>query len=412
MGHRASSSTFQYTELLDTNDQDADIIGIPKKSLFREDREKYGPCARRTIIHNLEGKVGFKGRIACKADKYAHFLQRVVVVADMPALESTVGSGTGIKWCKDIGYHLINAAYLYIDDKEVQKITNHWLVIFRDITLRTDDTYTENNLIGNTEDLTEFSATKIGRRVYILIPYFFSRHPSLALPLVAGKESKVEIKIEIKALEELYILDTGSSILGGDAKKPQLEQVRLYLDYLRVDDGQINVFIKQPLKYIIEQVQSTEIQCNGIDYNIILPFNFPIKCIFWTAQLTSFIENGANQHSNYTDASDYLGNNLIDEAGIFVGKEEIIPMQKAEFFAILEPRKFSIKSPITGLNMYSFAVCPLDIEPSGTLNASASKDVILRLRLKSSAQTTVRIFAWSFNVMTAKNGQLFVKWLT
>jgi hypothetical protein len=93
--------------------------------------------------------------------------------------------------------------------------------------------------------------------------------------------------------------------------------------------------------------------------------------------------------------------------------------REGKYFNVVQPYQHHTSSPGIGVNVYSFAIRPEDIQPSGSCNFSRIDNAILNLTLtpstfqtyygddaSSTPQTsaTVRVYAVNYNVLRIMAG--------
>ena len=74
---------------------------------------------------------------------------------------------------------------------------------------------------------------------------------------------------------------------------------------------------------------------------------------------------------------------------------------------IIQPYQHYNSSPIEGINVYSFALYPLEFQPSGTYNLSSIGDSELVLETSNIYTNDIaelRIYARSYNVLRVMSG--------
>jgi hypothetical protein len=138
------------------------------------------------------------------------------------------------------------------------------------------------------------------------------------------------------------------------------------------------------MDYLIEQVQVVEpygIAANKGSVSVPLVLNNPIKELFWvfrrnvmetTNEYFNFTSLTANQAGTYKD--------LMTNAVIQLDGQDRFEKRDGKYFRLIQPYQYHTTNPnSTYIYMYSFALKPEDIQPSGTLNASRFEDIRLQI---------------------------------
>ena len=177
------------------------------------------------------------------------------------------------------------------------------------------------------------------RQLYVPLPFFFSKHPGLALPLVALQYHEVFIEIECRPISELYTIIETRDFGDVPARKrtapnpsfehhhignfitsvpiasftPEMDltdgdknlqgwnsNVHLLANYIFLDDQERTQFANNEHEYLIEQVTRQDFTGVYGSQSLKLNLNHPTKLLLWCAQ-RSDIGQKLNLHNNYTN---------------------------------------------------------------------------------------------------------------
>jgi hypothetical protein len=154
-------------------------------------------------------------------------------------------------------------------------------------------------------------------------------------------------------------------------------------------------------------------------------FNHPCKEIIWVVQNPSYIDcnSASNQPWRYTDAQ--LGNPTA-VAKIQLNGQDRFSEREGSYFNFVQPYQHHTSTPSTGINVYSFALKPEDLQPSGSCNMSRIDNAVLNLTLTpatfrtlilpingssdtdlvdaAATSANVRIYATNYNVLRIMSG--------
>ena len=221
--------------------------------------------------------------------------------------------------------------------------------------------------------------TQYTKKIYLPLQFWFNNHPGLALPLVALRNQEVSLRITFNKRDELR------GNLNNNDTSLKLSDVKIYADYYYLDKTERQLFQNKTHEYLIETLQTkkrlTDITVQAgtnasVEINYELDFQHPVKYICWAITNPGipgvnrgqgpcyFISLCSNsQHGN--DGND--GSAIIKFSNI--DRFEKRPMS---YFTRLLPMKYCNGSvpDLDRIGMYSFALNPFDIQPSGTLNFS------------------------------------------
>ncbi len=215
------------------------------------------------------------------------------------------------------------------------------------------------------------------------------------IPII-GQESLYETNININSVvvkDESYFRFNNPSII----------ESYLLVNYIYLDNDERFKFLTKTHQYLIPVVQNIPEQIaysTNIAYKI--PFINPNKIIFWRCCLLSNINN--NDSFNYT-----INNEPIcEKSQIILNSVSRIGSTNNEVYTILQNHMNNFVSSQNGINMYSFALNPMDFQPSGTCNFSQIDDTYLQLTLnkKINYQNPVNIKAYGiqYNLFRIADG--------
>jgi hypothetical protein len=252
--------------------------------------------------------------------------------------------------------------------------------------------------------------------LYVPLEFWFNRHTGLALPLIALQYHEVKINIEFNELRYLCNVASPTNGVGAQSiltgvNNNGLAAASLYVDYIYLDTEERRRFAQTAHEYLIEQLQFTgEESVTSTSNKIQMNFNHPCKEIIWVVQNPSYIDcnSQSNQPWRYTDAQ--LGNPTA-VAKIQLNGQDRFSEREGSYFNFVQPYQHHTSTPSTGINVYSFALKPEDLQPSGSCNMSRIDNAVLNLTLTPATfQTVVQYIDADWTLSTgagtsAPNGQ-------
>ena len=218
--------------------------------------------------------------------------------------------------------------------------------------------------------------------------------------------------IKFKLVDTSYTKKNGEIyIIKFKPIKPEkIEDIRIFCDYIYLDVAERKYFAKNSHNYLIEQIQF-----NGVDdykkgtitLKSDLEFNHPCKEIIWVNQLK--INNKLNQLNNYSNGvivNDNMNNNdTIEDAILMVNGQDRFIKRKGKYFRLLVPYQRHTRTPDKYIYVYSFALNPEQIQPSGSCNFSRLDNSELLINMKTDTQDSqLRVYATNYNILKIING--------
>ena len=325
------------------------------------------------------------------------------------------------KWVENIGCLIIKDATIFFDDKQIDYITGEWLIIWNELTMPVKDSF--NEITGNIKELTNPSTGKNiirinnniystfdypsaninsgipsikGRKISVPLPFWFSKNPSLAIPILNFSSSiTITFRINLQNIENLYVIY--SDILNmhispnyynllyntkiSIKKFINDENINPYLEatYVLLDNDERIELKKTATRHILFETMdmiSNDIGIGGDGSirSIDMLSKFPVKELIWTLKRTDTIDK-FNDVLNYTNSIPKNNeNSIMNTAKInwkTVGNNYMRVDEKgAYYFNNIQPYENHSCIPRQGIYNYSFSIYPEKWFPTGSYNSS------------------------------------------
>jgi hypothetical protein len=454
--------------------QDVYLTANPQVTFFKQLYRRHSNFAMESIEQTFNGVASFGKRVTCTVARNGDLITRIYLQATLPSVDPTNldVSGAEFEWIPYVGQFLIKSVEIEIGGQKIDKHYGDWLHIWNELTLPTGkgrayhqmvnsfggvivgtqdaapcDPCTNEAAKGMTEqancvnaDLAALgSDCRLGQKtyaalgpnacipettLYIPLEFWFNRHTGLALPLIALQYHEVKLNIEFNELK--YLVNSTDAKLVSDLNKHGLVAASLYVDYIYLDTEERRRFAQVAHEYLIEQLQFTgEESVTSSANKIQMSFNHPVKELVWVVQNPSYLDCNhlTNQPWRYSDG---VCGNPVAVAKVQLNGHDRFTEREGKYFNTVQPYQHHTASPATGINVYSFALKPEDLQPSGTCNFSRIDNAVLNLTLSASAFSTaietlpvveegaevegtqnslaVRIYATNYNVLRIMSG--------
>jgi len=298
------------------------------------------------------------------------------------------GERARFAWVRKIGHYLIEKMWIKIDDQLVDEQYGEWLEIWHELSKRIKKERGYKLLIGDVPELTTLTNKVIGEfELYIPLQYWFCKHVSLALPLVALHNAEIKLYFKIRELNELSFFDDFSVF----KKKPMLD-CRLLTEYIFVDDDEKTSLVKSKLEYLTDVLQfNGELVITKENLNeeklidVKTMFKGPCKEFFWFMQRISYIDGslpfGERKWHVYSyDLEETV--NPIQQAKIKFNARDREVFKDIEYYNLTQPYERHYSDSAKGVNVYSFSLDPESIQPSGSANMSKIEDASIEIKLR------------------------------
>ena len=455
--------------------QDVYLTANPQVTFFKQLYRRHSNFAMESIEQVFNGQGGFGKRVQCTLSRNGDLITKVYVQVTLPAIdENTVRSldeqASTVQWVPYLGQFLIDSVTVEIGGQQIDKHYGQWLNIWNELTLPTgkavayttmvngyggckvspsqpcDPCATEgsgannnhieaNNyymalwngspyLVRDNDDNTdigpELSRCVPETTLYIPLEFWFNRHTGLALPLIALQYHEVKINIDFQQLQYLVNI-TGGSPAQNKATFQNLSNAglvacSLFVDYIYLDTEERRRFAQVAHEYLIEQLQFTGTESvTSTSNKIKLSFNHPCKELIWVVQNPEYID--CNYENNYPfDYTDSKRANPVAVAKLQLNGQDRFVEREGSYFNYVQPYQHHTNTPSKGICVYSFALRPEDLQPSGSCNFSRIDNAVLNLTLNpgtfgtdnnagnSNDSANVNIYATNYNVLRIMSG--------
>lgn len=320
------------------------------------------------------------------------------------AFSSTLGST--YSYYDSVATYLVRDATLKIGGQTIQSITGEYIEIWNELNVPYENQPGLQLLTGKYDTGTTVGPP--GRVYYANLPFYFYGSPELSIPITALGRQDVEVWITFRNFSELTAVSVENPTLTAT----------IITDYVYLSNPEINWFQNHRLDYIITQTQYEEFDLPQGFQTAIFPLKFtgPVKELFFVSQPVG------NLPYNYV----VPGSTSPDLASLgmtFNGEDAFLTTcTNAVYVGVIEPFNHhtnffsspppdapsSISSPGRQFYMYAFSTNPTSGIPSGSVNFSRIRNILLELNVFNSSAfyppKQFRIIATSQNVLRVENG--------
>jgi hypothetical protein len=268
----------------------------------------------------------------------------------------------------------------------------------------------------NNFETNDFEITPIPLRKNVhstlVVPFFFSKHESIALPLCALNHSDIQIVVKFKEFSKCIIQEynysgTTSYGINGDGGSSKIARYKqfteavtgsiksfeVYSENIYLDDSEKKMFLNRELTYLIElnHIGNQQIIKNptkDVIYTMDLECKNPTKYLLWYLQREDVYD--ANYYDNTTTLFPlkHVGtydttnkDHLLKNAIISLNNNDITDSLDATFLSDVQLHQKFNTSTEGIIYAFSFALYPRQMEPSGTINFSRILHKSLKLSL-------------------------------
>ena len=409
-------------QLVTQGKQDVFLTGNPQVTWFKMVYRRYTNFSIEQQIIPLDSQADFGRRVTVLLPRKGDLLGALWLEIELPPIKDSV-TGDPLSYSNSVAHSLIQEISIEIGEQEIDKQTGEWMELMSNLTVTSDKIQGWNTMIGKTAGASQgnknSSVVNQFGPLYLYVPlrFWFCKNPGLFLPLLAIQYHPIRINITLRPLNQMFIIDNPTvNPCDQTAAAASIKNMTLYGDFVHLDTEERRRFVANSHEYLIEQVQYTpniSIDSTASVVQIPMEFNHPLRELYWVVQRSAAVN--AQQWFNYTNYS--IGEssptgyqNLINNALLRIEGYDRFDIRNADYFRLVQPFQYHTAIPVNDyIYMYSFAIKPEDIQPSGSMNASRIDTITLQLNMNTTVvpargAATVRIYSVNHNVLRIVDG--------
>jgi len=325
------------------------LTGNPQITFFKTAYQRHTNFAYEWVPEYFDPTLSFdttsRSSMTVPIKRNGDLIRDVALVIDIPNIYSS--EEENFKWVKNLGHVFIHNTEFIIGAQCISKLYGQWMNIWYELTTPVSRRPGFDELIGNVQqvydpaiyygEIGETATASIQkRRLRVPLPFWFTTHPGLAVPLIAIQYTEVSINIDFRCLNDLFTIGIPSvsptelfenPIVGPNSNHVELKKElseqgygpnnifwkfvsglltpgiwnqNVYLDikYVYLDITERRIFAAAVSEYLITQVERLEFRgLQGVEQEDI-EFFHPVKEMIWVFQRDD-VQN-RNQWTNYT----------------------------------------------------------------------------------------------------------------
>lgn len=385
-----------------------------KISLFKHSYKNHMNFAKDTRRLQFTNIVNFNRDVYFKISengRYGDLINNIVLEFELPDLSDLLTTTDNqIGYCNGIGYAMIKEVVLKIGGNVINTLSGEWMHTWSRFTIPHgklkvfDDgiKYFNNNIPSNFK----------GGLVTIPLIFWFSQifnttyDNKLVFPLIAMRNTEIELIVKLRPLKDLLISNDGSSLTNEQLNNLNIIDHSILIDYIILTpEERIKYLNAKRQIYLINQIQEERfsIKANETVTKIdIKNFKYPITELIWFIRSNNNLLN--KDYFNYTNSlsGDSTRQGYYKTAKLIFDGRDRIPELSSNSFTIIEPLKAHNNIPLKSqISCYSFALEPENFgQPTGNCNFSGLHEPLLNITLKPNIPLSeFIIFGINYNVL-------------
>ncbi len=343
--------------------QDKYLTRDPEITFFKSMHRRHTNFAVESIEQTFNGSVGNSSRVSATISRNGDLVHRMWLEIDCDKdifVAIKAGRPPILPKSRALVYDLIKNVTVEIGGTRVDSHTGAWMYISDNLSCPASKRTNLDRCIGYGPSSGQHS-TNADKKFRIPLSFWFCKDAGQALPLIALQYHEVKVSVEF-----------GDGVGLHNGGNVAIQGAKLWVDYIYLDTAERRRFARSAHEYLIEQVQSTGDETGN---KIRLDFNHPVKELLWTAEDMETAKLQLNGHDRFAE-------------------------RDAKYFKHVQQYQHH-----TGMSadtyVYSFALEPEKLQPSGTCNFSRIDNATLKM---TGTTGTSVVYAVNYNVLRIKNG--------
>lgn len=257
-------------------------------------------------------------------------------------------------WIRKLAHYLIKEVTLKNDDQTINIHISDWLESYHEISKHQGVESGYLKMIGHRKDLIVYD-DKVKNSYTIVMPlvFYFNKDPALSLPLTASINTKYQIGIKLRNLDDVAYKEEFSVFVDPDSdfrqSEPSITNAYLMIEYIYLASEERNLFVKRRLEYLIDEVQYDN-NFNIADNNLV-----PIYKIGTIKRTKTVKKNGVKTKQQYYDTNKgvYIDKALLDSTSYstdLIPRNDYILSEYQDRSGII--KKMMIYKPLPNVNPY------------------------------------------------------------
>jgi len=350
--------------------------------------DNYDPIKNKYNIINKNVYVG----------KSMIFTEKKTVFYNSEIYQSIVGllKGSYPKhgWVKYLGYRLIESIELIMDSQEITSTNSDLMLLMDRMIVKDAHRRGVDQMIGNIPEIYTYD-DQLKPRIRLYIDFFpwFNQSMQSNIPIIGTINSKISLRIRYRALSNVFCIEDSSLIL----MKPKMG-TQLLCRYIYLEKAERKIFATTKMEQIMEKfLYSGPIlkQISDLyDYDKTGSKNY-LRHVFKLRDPTKYIliklrllapaqteSDKINSIINWDKINTIDGKNIVKKMMIELGGMDRENFKDCSYYQTYHPLSRKIQPLENGEMIYSFAIHPMDLHPSGTSNMTELRSLTLIIELE------------------------------
>lgn len=393
-----------------TGIQDLWLTGSPQFSYFLMNFKRHTKFSIEHIETPFDGDLRFGNEFLCriphnKGDLIKNMTLKITLQDPGPDIEVGELSGNYLAYVPSICTELLEHIELRIGGQTIQRLTGEYVFMHQQLNNSDDDVFQTLYFLNGHGGFLSYQGTYT---YFLDIPFYFYRHPSLAIPMCALTKQLVEVNIKLRNANEVVF---GYPFTPAPPETV-IKNISLDTEFVFLTDDEKGFLLTRPVEQVITQLQMSQVNIEaGLTRKaMMLNFKHPVKEMFFIAQSDAY--KNANYSLIYEDITrlqlKFNNQVVFDIDKMFMTYGHVynnyvnIPYTTASIdYLGNNTTLYSV------FGVYSFSNSPDKYYPTGQVNMSRIVHKLLDVEIAPyipEYDVKFRIYATNYNVLRIESG--------
>lgn len=322
-----------------------------------------------------------------------------------------------VRWCNAVGYALMKSVEIEIGGQRIDKHYSEWWDIWSELSEKEERREGLWAMVGKYDDAayadTYLREHAAARTLFIPLTFCYNRVPGLSIPLVALQYNNVNFNIEFRPYMECIKSNVACTALTAKTGGTPVtfDDCRLYVDYIYLDVEERRRFATIPHELLVEQLQflgDESVLASTLNRKVILNFTHPVKelvFVYTAAQNYASDPKDGNSWFDYSVPDAARSVNPFSSVKLLINGHDRFGARPGDYFKRVQTYQHHTRVPSKNILVYSFALNPEDMQPSGSCNFTRLDTAHLQLAMNPAlADGKIKIYALSYNILRISSG--------
>lgn len=318
-----------------------------------------------------------------------------------------------------IGLQMINNVQLTIGNQCIERLSGVYMLAWDELSGGI------KRLRGPAHELIHPFTMSKAHRMYIPLPFTFTKHSGAALPLIGLQFHAVKVTLRLNNFSDVYknspqiSMDSYLSHKGlseDEIDKDDRQnaaswndfQFHLLTNQVYLDKEERNAFADYSNDILVEQVQERNISVHSLGRPMQLTYNHSISELIWCIyhRKSGEFKLGKDDNDEQIEAEG------ISEVSLKLNNHERFHAlgKYGSYFRTVQPYQHHSNMPVGSIYCYNFGLKPEDAQPSGSINMSRIDNVMMTMQTDvedfedKKDDYDVYLWARNYNVLRIQNG--------